>query len=211
MTYEEWLAWPDGESKQTEWVDGEVIVFVPPTWFHQDALGFLHILLRLYARFFDLGAVVAAPFEMRLSDRSSREPDLLFVARDHLDRLTVERLIGPADLAVELVSEGSVRRDRLEKFAEYALAGVPEYWLLDPRPGRQRSEFYRLGDEGTYEAVPLDADGRYHAAVLPNFWFRPDWLWQDPPPDPLACLLEIAPQILSGAPGATSAQPPDRT
>ena len=31
MTYEEWLAWPEGESKQSEWVDGEVVVFMPPS------------------------------------------------------------------------------------------------------------------------------------------------------------------------------------
>lgn len=197
MTYEEWLAWPDGESKQSEWVDGEVVVFMPPSGLHQDVIAFLFILLRLYARSADLGLVRQAPFEVRLSDRSSREPDIFFVAKEHLERLTPQRLLGPPDLAIEVVSPDSVRRDRLQKFAEYALAGVPEYWLLDPRPDREREEFFRLTDEGIYEPVPPDADGRYRSEVLPGFWLRPAWLRQDPLPDPLACLNEISPDLLA--------------
>ncbi len=46
MTYEEWLAWPDGESTQSEWVDGDVIVFMPPKTAHA-LLGFF--LARLLA------------------------------------------------------------------------------------------------------------------------------------------------------------------
>jgi len=197
MTYEEWLAWPEGESKQSEWIDGEVVVFMPPSGRHQDVIGLLFNLLSWYVHTLGLGLVRLAPFEMRLSTRASREPDLIFLAREHEERLTPQRLIGAADLVVEVISEHSVRRDRLEKFAAYAQAGVPEYWLLDPRPGRQREDFYRLTDEGTYEPVPLDAEGRYHPIVIPGFWFRPAWLRRDPLPNPLACLAEIAPHLLA--------------
>lgn len=55
-----------------------------------------------------------------------------FVAEEHLDRLQEMHLEGPADLVVEIVSPESRLRDRGEKFAEYELAGVSEYWLLDP-------------------------------------------------------------------------------
>ncbi len=204
MTYEEWLAWPEAEGKQSEWVDGEVIVFMPPTGLHQDVLWFLSTVLGIYVHRLGLGVVRFAPFEMRLTERASREPDLVFVAREHEERLTPQRLVGPADLAVEVVSDDSVRRDRLAKFAAYALAGIPEYWLLDPRPGRQREDFFRLSDEGTYEPVPLDADGRYHSLVVPGFWFRPAWLRQDPLPDPLACLAEIAPHRFAETVGGAS-------
>ncbi|MDP9364888.1 MAG: Uma2 family endonuclease [Chloroflexota bacterium] len=191
MTYEEWLAWPDGESKQSEWVDGEVILFMPPKTVHALLGFFLARLLASYADLFGLGQVIPAPFEMRLA-RSAREPDLLFVARAHLDRLTPERLVGPADLVVELISDSSVRRDRLEKFTEYAMAGVPEYWLFDPRPGRQQALFHQLNEEGVYEAITPDAEGRYFSVALPGFWLRTEWLWQSPLPSPAACLAEIA-------------------
>lgn len=199
MTYEEWLAWPEGESRQSEWVAGEVTVSMPPSGLHQEVIAFLFIVLRVYARFFDLGIVRQAPFEVRLADGSSREPDLFFLAKANRERLTPQRLLGPADIAVEVVSPDSVRRDRLEKFAAYALAGIPEYWLLDPRPGRQRQEFFRLTDEGVYEPVAVDDGGRFRSAVLPGFWLRPAWLREDPLPDPLACLAEIAPDLLAAA------------
>ena len=199
MTYEEFLEWSD-EDTHAEWVAGEVIVFMPPKRVHQRILNFLSALLTTYARFFGLGEVLEAPFEMRLGrGKPSREPDLLFVAREHRDRLTEERLDGPADLVIELVSDSSVARDYEEKFREYEAAGVREYWICDPRPGKQQTSFYQLTAEGKYQAVPPDADGRYHALVLPGFWLDPAWLWEEPLPDPLTTLATIAPQALRGA------------
>ena len=192
MTYEEYLARVG--DVHAEWVDGEATLFVPATLEHMDASIFLVNLLSAFVRRFGLGKVGIAPFEMRtLPGRAYREPDLFFVATAHLDRLTRRRIEGPADLAVELVSDDSSRRDRVEKLAEYQAAGVPEYWLLDPRPGRHLADFFQLTAEGVYRAVPLDAEERYHSAVLPGFWLRPAWLWQEPP-DPLALLDEIAPR-----------------
>ena len=196
MTYEEFLEWAD-EDTRAEWVDGEVIVSVPPKPLHALVTEFLLPLLSLYVRLFKLGQVLSAPVEMRLpSVPSSREPDLLFLRREHLDRLTPDRIEGPADLVVEIVSDESTTRDRIEKRAEYEAAGVPEYWLLDPRPGQQQAVFYRLTPEGTYAAVPLDAEGRYSSVVLPGFWLRPAWLWREPLPDPLAIMKQIAPDAL---------------
>lgn len=199
MSYDEFLRWSD-EHTHAEWVNGEVTVFMPPSTRHQRLNLFLSTLLSLYVRLFRLGEVFTAPFEMRLlNGRSSREPDLLFVAHGHRDRLTAQRLDGPADLVVELISPTSVRRDSEEKFAEYAEAGIPEYWILDPRPRQEGINFYQLTDQGQYREVIPDADGRYHAAVLPGFWLRPDWLWQTPLPDPLLLLATIAPDALRGA------------
>jgi Uma2 family endonuclease len=95
---------------------------------HQITLGYLYELLSLFVRLFNLGKVIVAPFEMKARrGGSSREPDLLF-ARENLERLTGDRLSGPADLVVEIISEDSVRRDRDDKFREYAEAGVREYY-----------------------------------------------------------------------------------
>jgi len=195
MTYEEYLAWWDeDETHLGEWVDGEVIVFMPPKLRHQRLIGFVYALVSWYARYRDLGETVLAPFEMLiLNGRASRQPDVLFVARDHLDRLTDDRLLGPADLAVEVVSDDSVGRDQQAKLAEYQAAGVQEYWIFDPRPRRHRAIFYRLGTDGTYAEAPVDADGRYRSVVLPGFWLDPVWLWQDPLPDPDALRSRIAP------------------
>ncbi len=202
MTYDEFLAWAD-EDVHAEWVDGEVTVFVPPSIRHQRLVSLLHYLLGLYADLRNLGEVLVAPVEMRLEPPgSSREPDLLFVAKANASRLSAARLDGPADLVVELVSDSSVARDRADKFYEYQEAGVGEYWVIDPRPGKERVDLYALTPEGRYQAILPDADGRYHSVALPGFWMRAEWLWQDPLPKPLVLLQEIAAETMRAALGS---------
>lgn len=192
MTYEEFLAWAD-EDVHAEWVDGEVIIHMPPKDRHQNVVGFLHILLRLFVDFFDLGEVRTAPFEMKLSaDGPAREPDLLFVAQEDLQRLTEDRLMGPADLVVEVISDDSVTRDRATKFYEYQAAGVREYWIIDPRPGKERADFWILDDQGRYRPIPVGDDEVYRSTIISNFWLRVDWLWADKLPDPQLTFAEIA-------------------
>lgn len=192
MSYEEFLAWAD-EDVHAEWVDGEVIIHMPPKTRHQAIAGFLHALLKLFAGFFHLGEVLTAPFEMKLSPYGpAREPDILFVTREHLDRLTEDRLAGPADLVVEVISEDSVTRDRVRKFYEYQAAGVREYWLIDPRPGEEQVDFWVQDEQGKYQSVPIGDDGVYRSTVLPGFWLRVDWLWAEELPDPLLTFAEIA-------------------
>jgi Uma2 family endonuclease len=192
MSYEEFLQWA-GEGTRAEWVNGEVIVHMPPTDLHQATLGFLHVLLSLFVQFLKLGRLWIAPFEMRiLSGRSSRAPDILFVTNEHLDRLTGERLVGPADLVVEIISDDSVQRDRREKFREYREEGVSEYWIIDPRPSKHRADFFHLTEDGDYELFATEDDERVTSHVLPGFWLRPAWLWQAGDLEPFLAFCEMA-------------------
>jgi len=185
MSYEEFLAWAD-EDTLAEWVDGKVIRHSPASRRHQELGGFLYEVLRAYVRWRGLGEVIQAPFQMKLEQ--GREPDLLFVAREHLDRLQEAHLEGPADLVVEIVSLESGGRDRGDKFYEYARGGVQEYWLLDPQ--WKWAEFYQLeGDH--YRLIFGGQEGEYHARTLPDFWLRVEWLWQEPLPPVEEVLLEI--------------------
>jgi Uma2 family endonuclease len=180
MTYEEFLAWAD-EDTWAEWVNGEVIVLTPASYRHQDIITFLASLIRFFVEAHQRGCVLTAPFQMKLGpDLPGREPDLVFIAREHLDRLKSTYLDGPADLVVEIISPDSRARDRGAKFYEYEQGGVREYWLLDPL--RHQAEFYQLALDGIYRAAPLGADGRYYSAVLDGLWLEVDWLWQEPLP-----------------------------
>jgi len=192
MTYDEWLAWPEAESRQSEWANGEAIVFMPPQTPHMLLGGFFYRILSDFVDIFNLGRVGYAPFEVRFST-TSREPDVFFVKNEHLWRWEVGRIVGPVDLAIEIVSPDNVTRDRHEKFREYAAGGIPEYWLLDPRPRKQRADFYALGADGAYVPVALDGGGRFHSRVLPGFWLDPAWLWQDPLPKVAEVLRRIVP------------------
>jgi Uma2 family endonuclease len=189
MSYKAYLEWAD-ENTHAEWVNGEVIVFMPAKFAHQVVVGFLYELLALFTRLFNVGQIHIAPLGMRLA-HSRREPDILFVLNEHLERLTDDGLAGPADLVIEVISDDSVRRDRDDKFREYAQAGIPEYWIIDPRPEKNRSDFYQLNDNGVYTLFATEDDEWVYSKVIPGFHLKPEWLWQADKLDPLTCALAI--------------------
>jgi len=180
VSFEEFLAWTD-EDTHAEWVDGEIVLMSPVNLHHQDVLKFLDRLISAFVEAHGLGWVYFAPVLMRLPTRpSGREPDLVFVASNHLSRLHETYLDGPADLVVEIVSPESDARDHGEKLVEYEGAGIPEYWVVDPM--RQDAQFYVLDKVGRYRRVSPDADGWYHSTILPGFRLQVAWLWQRPLP-----------------------------
>jgi Uma2 family endonuclease len=180
VTFEEFLAWTD-EDTLAEWVEGEIIPLSPSSLDHQDLLDFLNDLIKTFVRARRLGWVYFAPVLMRLPSRpSGREPDLVFVATAHADRLRETYIDGPADLVAEITSPESEARDRGEKLTEYEAAGIPEYWLIDPL--RRDALFYQLGVGGRYQRAAIDQDGFYRSLVLPGFRLQVSWLWQRPLP-----------------------------
>ena len=188
MSYEEFLAWAE-EGTHVEWVDGEVVFMSPVSAEHQLLAAFLAALLQHFSEANNLGLVLTAPFQMKLSVRpSGREPDVIFIARERRADLKKAYLDGPADLAIEVISPDSRARDRGDKYYEYEQAGVREYWLLDPI--RNQAEFYRLGSEGVYGVVAIGEDGIFRSAVLEGLWLKVDWLWQEPLPPLMSVLKE---------------------
>jgi len=188
MTYEEFLEWCD-EGVHAEWVDGEVILMSPVSMKHQLLVSFLAALLQHFVEAKELGLILTAPFQMKISVRpSGREPDVIFVARQKLGDLKKNYLDGPADLAIEVISPDSRAKDRGDKYYEYEQAGIREYWLIDPI--RNQAEFYRLGRDGIYSVVAADEDGIFHSSVLEGLWMKVDWLWQEPLPPLMSVLKE---------------------
>ncbi len=204
MTYDEFLAWA-GEDTLAEWVQGDVVLTSPASVQYQRIVRFLDTLLWFYSQMYALGEVIQAPFQMRLA-RSGREPDVIFVAQEHLGRLHESYLDGPADLVIEVVSPESAGRDRGDKFYEYEEAGIREYWLIDP--GRKEAEYYRSGETGHYILAAGGSTGVYHSLVLPGFWLKTEWLWAEEPPSPLEALAEIT--GLDPASAAVFRTPPER-
>src|SRR5687768_12911542 len=82
MTYAEFIERFE-DSTHAEWVNGEAIIFMPPSIRHQDIVMFLATLLNSFVKTFDLGKILAAPCEMRFAaSNTSREPDILFIAKE---------------------------------------------------------------------------------------------------------------------------------
>ena len=69
---------------------------------------------------------------MRIRAGKFREPDLAAL-RDRSDSRNQNRFWLGADLVVEVASPDDPNRDLVEKRADYAEAGIPEYWIVDPR------------------------------------------------------------------------------
>lgn len=164
LTYDDLLATPE-DGQRYEIIGGELFVSASPAIRHQRSN---RVLLRDVDDFVvagDLGEVFYPPVDVRLSPHNFVVPDLVFVskARAHIVR---EGLIdGAPDLIVEIISLSSTRRDRVTKPALYAMAGVREYWIVDPES--RTVDVFRLQD-GRYERIPV-LNGVARSEVLAGF------------------------------------------
>jgi Uma2 family endonuclease len=177
LTYDEFLRAHNG--RHAEFVDGEILTKMTVTRTHDNLTGFLNAILRAYVEAHDLGRIYGDAFQMKLTfgdQIRGREPDVLFVAKSNLDRVSERFLDGPADLAVEVVSRDSVLRDRNEKFLEYQSAGVKEYWIIDPMT--KKAEFYVQRADGHFVPLEVSELGIFVSWILPELWLDTNWFWQ---------------------------------
>ena len=178
ISYEDFLALCD-EDTLAEWVNGKIEWYSSASDVHQDLAGWLTSVLRIYVEANKLGIIRSAPFQMKTGpDLPGREPDIIFLRDENRDKLKKRYLDGPADLVIEIISEESLLRDRGEKFAEYEIGGVKEYWILDPET--KRADFFIL-KEGRYERRVEDTHGIYHSEIIEGLWLKVAWLWNLPP------------------------------
>lgn len=110
---------------------GQLEVLPMPTQSHQLLVIALFELLLNFVREGQLGTVLLAPMRVQLSPGKFREPDILFMRAEHDDRRS-DRFWEGADLVMEIVSPDDPERDKVTKRREYAQAGIPEYWIVDP-------------------------------------------------------------------------------
>jgi len=127
-------------------------------------------------------------YPMRLDPRWSPEPDLMVVTDAHRERITAQRLEGPADLVIEIASDGDPLLDEREKLPRYYVAGIPEIWVVSPQTSSVRCDL--LGPEGSYR-TERRSGGRIESMVLPGFWIDVDWLWQESLPSTVRCLRSL--------------------
>jgi Uma2 family endonuclease len=175
-----------GEDTDWEYLDGR-LVMSPASMRHEELFRFL---LNLLGGFLDErgGAkVFGSRYPMRLDERWSPEPDLLVVREERRHLLKPQRLEGPADWVIEIVSEGDPEFERREKLPRYRQARIPEIWLIDPYAESVRVETLTPGG---YQVTTLE-EGRLASTVIPDFWIEVGWLWREPLPSTLACLRQI--------------------
>ncbi|MBI4865853.1 MAG: Uma2 family endonuclease [Candidatus Wallbacteria bacterium] len=146
-TYEDYAALPD-DGRRHELIEGRLLEVPAPLTEHQRGGGNLSFAFRTYVRQHRLGEVFEAPIDVILDAHDTVQPDLVFVAREHSDRISRRGIEGAPDLVVEILSESTASRDCIEKRALYERTGVPEYWIVDPAAR-------------SITVLVLDAAGRY--------------------------------------------------
>lgn len=158
---------PD-DGNRYELFEGELFVSRSPGIPHQVVLGNIYFVLRTYLVQNPLGEVVITPGVM-FNDLNAAIPDALFFSHQRgKEVIHNERLYGPPELMIEILSRGkeNIRRDREVKLKVYAKYGVKEYWIIDP--ANLKVEVYRLKRRHFALVETLAGDDELTSPVLPG-------------------------------------------
>lgn len=130
-TYEEMAAELPETNLPTELWDGEIIMSAAPFALHQRVVLRLARIIEDYVRAHRAGEVFISPIDVVLAARKVVQPDVVFVSSAK-QAIVQGPIRGVPDLLVEVISEGTWRRDRVDKKALYEQFGVGEYWIIEP-------------------------------------------------------------------------------
>jgi Uma2 family endonuclease len=171
-TYFDYLKWRFTE--RVELIFGKIIKMSPaPNTKHQRTLGNIFLTLSNITNYKGC-KVFIAPFDVRLpisnkkDDSTVVQPDL-FVLCD-LSKLDERGCNGAPDLVVEILSPGNSKHDLKTKFEVYELAGVREYWIVDPM--NESILIYVLKDNQYIGLKPVSIDDIAKSVIFPEFQFE---------------------------------------
>jgi Uma2 family endonuclease len=149
-----------------EFTDGHVEVLPMPTDAHQRIVLFLYRALYAFLTARSLGIALVAPLRLRLRTGRYREPDLLLLLSANDSRRSNRYWTG-ADLVLEVVSPDDPKRDLVRKRREYARAGIPEYWIVNP--ATEQMLVLRLADTTYVEHGVFRRGTQATSALLEGF------------------------------------------
>lgn len=154
------------EQEKVEFINGEIIVHSPVMKRHNSASLLLARLMSIYADIHQLGFVGIEKIMITLT-RNDYEPDICFFKKEKSDNFVAKQTLFPApDFIIEILSEGTKKRDRGVKFQDYQAHHIAEYWIIDP--DHQTIEQYHLEEEG-YELILKSSEGNIKSFVLTDF------------------------------------------
>jgi Uma2 family endonuclease len=181
------------EDQKADLIDGVIYMASPENIDAGRLFLWLSAVMSTYAEEKQLGEVFGSRIACRFNDRSAPEPDILFVRKEHADRLLRGGVEGAPDLVIEIVSPDSVERDYETKRKQYQQFQVPEYWIIDEE--EKSVLLLRRNRRGRYQEIQ-PRRGIFRSEVLTGFWLDPSWLWQ-----PRPSRLAIIQQLLAGTAG----------
>ncbi len=164
-TIKDIYALPEGE--RAELIDGNIYYMAPPNRRHQDIIFSLSRRIADYIESKNGDCkVYLAPFSVFLNedDKNYVEPDISIICDS--DKLNDKGCVGAPDWIIEIVSPSSRKMDYYKKLFKYRMAGVKEYWVVDPDRKivtvyefkHDNMEEYSFGEEvpvGIYEGFSI--------------------------------------------------------
>jgi Uma2 family endonuclease len=156
MTWDDLQELPD-DGRRFELVDGVLLVSPAPVTVHQRAI--TRLLLQIHPACPAGVEVLPAPVDWHISKHTVFEPDVVVVRKPDPGARYVEET--PL-LAVEVLSPSTKLRDLGLKRRYYEDAGLPWYWIVDPK--KPRLTVLRLVDGRFVEHAVVTGDEQYVAS-----------------------------------------------
>lgn len=153
-------------NRLVEFNHGVIEFLSMPTFLHQLILRFLFKSFEEWLAANGAGIAMFAPYRLRIEPEMYREPDLLILL-DPNDPRIGDHYTEHADLVVEIVSQSNREHDTVTKRAEYARAGIAEYWIVDPEA--KQVVVLRLEGESYVEHGVFAPGDRATSALLEGF------------------------------------------
>jgi len=171
LTYDDLEEIPqEREGDRHELIDGELFVTPSPIPVHQIVSMNLTRHIDRHVTDGQLGTVLYAPVDIRLTPDNVLIPDIIFISSDRMHIIGPKAIDAPPDLVVEILSPGTRRRDLDVKRSLYARFGVQEYWIVDPA-AKTVAALTLAGDR--YDPLAINDKGTLQSRVLPGLALTP--------------------------------------
>lgn len=168
-TFEDYRQLTAKTDTRYEIIAGVLYKMPPPSTLHQEIVMKLILRLGSLIETQSSGILYPSPIEVVLPEATPVQPDLVFIQDGRRNIIKPNRIEGPPDLVVEILSPSSVRYDRVTKFEVYESGGVQEYWVLNPKT--KSVEIYNL-EEGLYNLFnEYNADEPIHSPLFGELAF----------------------------------------
>lgn len=174
LSFEEYLSMPPGAlgDQRHLWIDGELHPMSPESMRNRQIAKRIFAIAIMSGADSDLidagGCEIVCP-EVPGMPRN-RYPDLVILQSEHLSigagSNTITMDMSPPRLVVEVLSPGAKnqKRDLVAKRYQYALRGIPEYWIIDP--DNRRVLVLKLTSQGQYREVPCISELRMMSSII---------------------------------------------
>ena len=173
-TAEEYLQLEENPNQQL--LNGHLIMSPSPSRFHQKISILLSSTFLNFAKM-NGDEVYAAPIDVHLDQKNVPQPDLVYILKDNLNKLSQRGIEGAPDLIVEIISPANSYLDRYEKKDLYRQFKVKEYWIVDP--GNLTLEIYQLVREEYKLAQYLVGKGKITSPLLQDFSLHLESVFED--------------------------------